>query len=56
MREHGLKHNVPQLRNDKLVTEMHDKSYSAPEPQRRSRWKKLALFFSFTNLCVLFHV
>ena len=34
----------------KLVTEMNHKSYSAPEPQRRSRWKKLALFFSFTNL------
>jgi len=33
----------------KLVTAMHHKSYSPPEPQCRSRWKKLALFFSFTT-------
>jgi len=32
-----LKHNVPQHRKDKLLTEMHHKSYSSPEPQRRSR-------------------
>jgi len=33
------------------VTEMHHKSYSSPEPQWRSSWQKLALFFSFTNVC-----
>jgi len=32
-----LKHDVPQHRKDKLVTEMHHKSYSSSEPQRRSR-------------------
>jgi len=35
-------------KRQKPVTEMHHKSYSSPEPQRRSRWKKLALFFSLT--------
>jgi len=39
-----------------MFTKMHHKSYSLPEPQRGSRWKKLALRFSFTNLCLLFHI
>jgi len=41
-------------KRQELVTEMHHKSYSAPEPQRQSGWKKLPLFFSFTNLCFCF--
>jgi len=40
----------------KLVTRTHRKFYSSPEPQLRSSWQKLALFFSFTNLCLLFHL
>jgi len=39
-----------------LVIEMHHKSFSSPEPQWRSSWQKLALFFFFTNLCLLFHL
>ena len=31
-------------RRQKLFTEMYHKSYSSPEPQRRSSWQKLALF------------
>jgi len=38
-------------KRQKLVTEMYHKSYSSPEQQWRSNWQKLALFFSFTNLC-----
>jgi len=34
-----------------LVTEMYHKSYSLLKSQWRSGWQKLALFFSFTNLC-----
>jgi len=40
----------------KLVTEMHHKSYSSPELQRRSIWQTLALLFSVTNLCLLFRL
>ena len=32
-----LKHDIPHHKRQKLVTEMHHQSYSAPEPQRRSR-------------------
>jgi len=38
-------------KRQKLVTEMYHKSYSAPEPKRRNRWKKLALF-SPSQTCV----
>ena len=38
-------------KRQKLVTEMYRKSYLLSEPQWRSSWQKLALFFSFTNLC-----
>jgi len=64
MREYWLKNETLFLKiwcsttqkRQKLVAEIHHKSYSPPEPQRRSRWKKLALFFSFRNLCLLFRM
>ena len=34
---------------------MHHKSCLSREPQLRSSWQKLALFFFFTRLCLLFH-
>ena len=43
-------------KRQKLVTEMYHKSYSSPEPQWRSGWQKLTLFFSFTNLCQMSHL
>jgi len=47
-----LRHDVPrhQHKRHKLVTDMHQKSYSSPESQCRSSWQKVALFLSFTNL------
>jgi len=48
-------HNIHNTEK-KLVTEMHNKSYSSPEPHRRSSWQKLVLFFFFTRLCLLFHL
>jgi len=46
-----LKHDVPQHKRQKLVTDMYHKSYSLREPQWRSIWQKLTLFLSLTNLC-----
>jgi len=37
-------------KRQKLVTEMYHTPYSSPEPQRRSSWQKLALFFFLYKL------
>jgi len=39
-----FKHNVPQHRRQKLVTEMYHKFYSSPKPRWWSSWQQLALF------------